>query len=76
MRIVVVSRDGEQREIELIGEVIVCDRTENADSTLNEIRCNGMDYFFTKDGFFDGWGSGCPSVLETLGEPPKRGEAK
>jgi hypothetical protein len=61
----VVSEDGKCHRIRLLLPVKV---TEGL--TLDKIKCEGgTEYFFTKEGYYDGWGrpvSGDPDKLEVI----------
>jgi len=65
MYLVVVTEDGECHKIRLILPVEVSEG-----KVLDKITCEGgTDYFFTKEGYYDGWGrpvSGDPDKLETI----------
>lgn len=65
IHLVVVDESGETKKIHVPLPVEV---TEGA--VLNKMRCaNGTEYFFTKEGYYDGWGrpvSGDPDKLEIM----------
>lgn len=61
----VVSEDGKCQRIRLI---LPAEVTEG--KVLDKIKCEGgTEYFFTKEGYYDGWGrpvSGDPDKLEVM----------
>ena len=65
MLLVVVSEDGKCSKIRLPMPVEVTEGKH-----LDKIRCEGgTEYFFTKEGYYDGWGrpvSGDPEKLEVM----------
>lgn len=65
MFLVVVSEDGKCQKIRLVFPVEV-----KRGKHLDKIACGcGTEYFFTKEGYYDGWGrpvSGDPEKLEVM----------
>ncbi len=65
MYLVVVYEDGKCKKIRMELPVEV---TEG--KNLDKIKCaNGTEYFFTKEGYYDGWGrpmTGDPDKLEVI----------
>ena len=54
MKIRVQHEDGRIETVTLKGKLLVSEGRE-----LDRIRAEGgMEYFFTKDGYYDGWGGG------------------
>jgi hypothetical protein len=54
MKIIVAKADGNQEAVELVGPI----RNVRDDSPyLNSFICaDGVQHFFDKEGFYDGWG--------------------
>ena len=62
MLIAVVHEDGQCETIRLIPPV-----EAKEGKHLNRITCaNGTEYFFTKDGYYDGWGRPVNDPNDTL----------
>ena len=65
MYLVVVYEDGKCKKIRLELPVEVTEGNH-----LDKIKCaNGTEYFFTKEGYYDGWGrpmTGDPDKLEVI----------
>lgn len=65
MIIRVAMKDGKQRKIDLVEPVVVHDG-----QLLNSFRGgNGIDHFFTPDGYYDGFGMACNVPMQQL--PPE-----
>ncbi len=59
MKIRVKQEGGEIEVLELVGPLVV-----REGEYLNSIRSNdGLDHYFTHEGYYDGWGTGCRRLL-------------
>lgn len=59
MKIKVKHEGGEVEVLELVSPLVVREGKH-----LNSIRSNdGLDHYFTHEGYYDGWGTGCRRLL-------------
>jgi hypothetical protein len=72
MKIRVQQRDGSMETISVVGPLTV----HEGDSLSRFQSAEGMDHFFTADGFYDGWGRGCSATPEEASELIQRIEAE
>ena len=56
INLMVRREDGSLAKITLQDPVVIRDKGENLSYIASG---NGFDYYFTKDGFYDGWGTNC-----------------
>lgn len=57
MKLQVVHPDGHVETLNIIPPII-CEGNNQFQNCLHA--ADGMDYYFTLDGSYDGWGCGCP----------------